>query len=77
MLFRSYGYFAPTGTPRAIVNKVNADVKKVLAMPEIRDRLAGEGAEVTSSSPEEFASLIKNDMGKWARVVKQSGAHAD
>ena len=72
-----YGYFAPTGTPRAIVNKVNADVKKVLALPEIRDRLAGEGAEVTSSSPEEFASLIKSDMGKWARVVKQSGAHAD
>lgn len=72
-----YGFFAPTGTPRAIITHVNADVKKILASPEIRDRLAGEGAEVASSTPEEFAALIKNDMGKWARVVKQSGAHAD
>ena len=47
------------------------------AFRQMADRLAGEGAEVTSSTPEEFASLIKNDMGKWARVVKQSGAHAD
>src|SRR4051812_1216111 len=72
-----YGLFAPSGTPRAIVVKVNADVKKVLALPEIRDRLAGEGAEVAPSTPEEFAQLIKSDMGKWSRVVKMSGAHAD
>ena len=72
-----YGLFAPNGTPRAIILKVNADVKKVLAMPEIRDRLAGEGAEVAPSTPEEFAQLIKSDMGKWSRVVKLSGAHAD
>ena len=72
-----YGLFAPTGAPRAVVMKVNADVRKVLAMPEIRDRLAGEGADVAASTPEEFAALIKTDMVKWARVVKQSGAHAD
>ncbi|HEV7821757.1 MAG TPA: tripartite tricarboxylate transporter substrate binding protein, partial [Burkholderiales bacterium] len=72
-----YGLFAPNGTPRAIILKVNADVKKVLALPEIRDRLAGEGAEVAPSTPEEFAQLIKSDMGKWSRVVKLSGAHAD
>jgi tripartite-type tricarboxylate transporter receptor subunit TctC len=72
-----YGLFAPNGTPRAIIVKVNADVKKVLALPEIRDRLAGEGAEVAPSTPEEFAQLIKSDMGKWSRVVKMSGAHAD
>jgi tripartite-type tricarboxylate transporter receptor subunit TctC len=72
-----YGLFAPTGTPRAVVMRVNADVKRILALPEIRDRLAGEGADVASSTPEEFAALIKSDMGKWSRVVKQSGAHAD
>jgi tripartite-type tricarboxylate transporter receptor subunit TctC len=72
-----YGLFAPAGTPRAVVMRVNADVKRILALPEIRDRLAGEGADVVSSTPEEFAALIKSDMGKWSRVVKQSGAHAD
>ncbi len=72
-----YGLFAPAGTPRAVVMRVNADVKRILALPEIRDRLAGEGADVASSTPEEFAALIKSDMGKWLRVVKQSGAHAD
>lgn len=72
-----YGLFAPTGTPRPIIAKVNADVKTVLALPEIRDRLAGEGADVAPSTPEEFSALIKGDMVKWARVVKQSGAHAD
>ncbi len=72
-----YGLFAPTGTPRPVIAKVNADVTKVLALPEIRDRLASEGADVAASTPEEFSALIKSDMGKWARVVKQSGAHAD
>ena len=72
-----YGLFAPTGTPRAIVMRVNAEVKRILALPEIRDRLAGEGADVASSTPEQFAALIRSDMAKWSRVVKQSGAHAD
>jgi tripartite-type tricarboxylate transporter receptor subunit TctC len=72
-----YGLFAPTGTPRPIVMRVNAEVKRILALPEVRDRLAGEGADVASSTPEEFAAYIKSEMGKWSRVVKMSGAHAD
>jgi tripartite-type tricarboxylate transporter receptor subunit TctC len=72
-----YGLFAPAGTPRAIVMRVNAEVKRILALPEVRDRLAGEGAEVASNTPEEFAAYIKSEMGKWSRVVKLSGAHAD
>lgn len=72
-----YGLFAPAGTPRAIVMRVNADVKRILERPEIRDRLSGEGAEVAASTPEQFAAYIKSEMGKWSRVVKISGAHAD
>ncbi|MDB5812416.1 MAG: hypothetical protein JWN94_4538 [Betaproteobacteria bacterium] len=72
-----YGLFAPTGTPRAIIMHVNAEVKRILALPEVRDRLAGEGAEVAASTPEAFAAYIKTEMTKWSQVVKLSGAHAD
>jgi tripartite-type tricarboxylate transporter receptor subunit TctC len=72
-----YGLFAPAGTPRAIVMRVNGDVKRILELPEVRDRLSGEGAEVAASTPEQFTAYIKSEMGKWSRVVKMSGAHAD
>jgi tripartite-type tricarboxylate transporter receptor subunit TctC len=72
-----YGLFAPSGTPRAVIMRVNAEVKRILALPEVRDRLAGEGADVASSTPEEFTAYIRNEMTKWSRVVKMSGAHAD
>ncbi len=72
-----YGLFAPAATPRAVILRVNADTKRVLELPEMRDRLAGEGAEVAASTPEQFAAYIKSEMGKWSRVVKLSGAHAD
>lgn len=72
-----YGLFAPAGTPRAIVTRVNADVKRILELPDIRDRLAAEGADVAASTPEQFAAYIRSEMGKWAGVVKMSGAHAD
>ena len=72
-----YGLFAPAGTPGGVVTRVHTEVKRILALPEVRDRLAGEGADVASSTPEEFAAYIKTEMGKWSRVVKLSGAHAD
>jgi len=72
-----YGLFAPAGTPRAVITRVHTEVKRILALPEVRDRLAGEGADVASSTPEEFTAYIKTEMGKWSRVVKLSGAHAD
>ena len=72
-----YGLFAPAGVPRAIVRRINADVKRILELPEIRDRLTGEGAEVAASTPEQFAAYITTEMSKWSRVVKLSGARAD
>lgn len=72
-----YGYFAPAGTPRPIIMRVNAEVKRILDLPEMRERLSGEGAEVAASTPEQFAAYIKTEMVKWAAVVKLSGARAD
>ncbi len=72
-----YGLFAPTGTPRPIVLKVNAEVKRIVELPDLRDRLSAEGAEVNASTPEQFAAYLKTEMVKWAKVVQASGARTD
>ena len=65
--------FAPARTPHGIVQKLNREVRDVLASADIKDRLAAEGAEPLSSKPEEFAAVMKADMAKWARIVRQTG----
>jgi len=71
------GVFAPAGTPPEIVRRLNAEIVKILNMPEVRDKLAALGAEVAPNSPEEFATMVKAEVGKWAEVVKKSGARVD
>jgi tripartite-type tricarboxylate transporter receptor subunit TctC len=72
-----YGLFAPAGTSKDIVKKIHAAGAKVLAAPEIRERLAGQGAEVSPSTPEELTALLKEDLVRWAKIVKDSGAQLD
>ena len=72
-----YGMLAPAGTPRDIVMKVNADMTRVLAMAEVKTALAAQGMEVTPSSPEDMAALMKKDAARWAAVVKQAGIKAE
>ena len=72
-----FGVLAPAGTPREIVNKINADIVKALSAPEIRERLSGQGAEPVGNTPEQFAAYIKAESAKWAKVVKESGAKVD
>ena len=50
---------------------------KILAQPDIKERIAGEGAEVVGSTPAEFAAFLKTDIARWAPLIKQSGAKAD
>lgn len=69
-----YGLLAPRGVPAAIVNRLNAELKAVLALPDVRERMSNLGADATSSTPEEFARRIRDDMAKWGRVIKVSGA---
>ena len=68
-----YGLLAPGATPRAIVERINRDVVRVLQLPEVRDRLVAEAFEVPADTPEQFAAHIKADLVKWAKVVKESG----
>ena len=72
-----YGLLAPAGTPKAIVAQLQAEVAKALASPDAKEKLAQVGCEPFVSSPEQFTALIKDDLPKWARIVKDSGATVD
>ena len=68
-----YGLLAPAGTPRDIIAKLNAETVKALATPKAAQQIANTGADAASSSPEEFAALIKTDLARWAKAVKATG----
>jgi tripartite-type tricarboxylate transporter receptor subunit TctC len=67
-----YGLFAPAGTPRDIVARTQAEVARALALPELRDRLAADGAEAGGLSPEAFAAFVRAEIEKWSRVVRDA-----
>jgi tripartite-type tricarboxylate transporter receptor subunit TctC len=67
------GLFAPLGTPPAVVAKLNAEINKVLAMPDVREKIAAGGAAAVGGTPEEFAAFVRTDYAKWGRIVKESG----
>jgi tripartite-type tricarboxylate transporter receptor subunit TctC len=68
-----YGILAPAGTPREIVSKLHGEVVRALAQPEIRERLAGEGAELIGSTPEEFAAHIGSELARMGKLVRGAG----
>jgi tripartite-type tricarboxylate transporter receptor subunit TctC len=68
-----FGLLAPAATPRAILDRVSADANAVLALPEVRERLLGLGAEPSGSRPEEFASFIRDDQAKWSKLMNALG----
>ena len=72
-----FGLLAPAGTPRDIIAKWNADVTKILASPEMRERLVAQGAEPSPTTPEQFGQMIEVELAKYARIVKASGAKVD
>jgi tripartite-type tricarboxylate transporter receptor subunit TctC len=72
-----YGVLAPAGTPREIVARLHAEIARALRAPDVRERLAADGAEPVGSSPEEFAAFIKSEIDKWARVASAAGFRAE
>lgn len=72
-----YGILAPAGTPPAIVNKLNAAIKTALADKGVQERLLKQGCEPLESTPQQFATLIKDDLANWQKIVKSSGASVD
>ncbi len=72
-----FGIFAPAGTPAAVIGTLNAETVKALRQPDLRDRMASQGAEPVTSTPEQFAAYVKEELAKWTRVVKASGMKVD
>ena len=72
-----YGVVAPAGTPAAVVARLNAEINKALALPEVAQQLAVEGAVPTPNTPQAFAALIKGEGPRWAEVVKAGNVKPD
>ena len=68
---------APAGTPREIIARLNKETVAILGMPETRERLSGDSAEIVGSSPEQTAAFVKSETVKWAKVVKAAGITAE
>ena len=72
-----FGLLAPAGTPRDVIMKLNAEFNKALQDPQLRKSLGEQGADPAGGTPEQFATLIKDELPRWSRVVKESGAKVD
>lgn len=72
-----YGMMVTAGTPRAVVEKLHRDIVSVLKTPDVSERLSGQGARVVASSPEEFGAHVRNEIAKWGKVIKASGARVE
>ena len=72
-----WGLFAPAGTPRDVVTRLNAETVRILALPDIKANYANLGLTAVSSTPEQFSSYVREEIVRWAKVVKASGARAD
>lgn len=69
-----YGMFAPAGTPRGIVTRLNREAGRILNAPEMKSRFTAQGIDLVTSTPEEFGKLIRTEIPKWRKVVRDSGA---
>jgi len=65
-----YGVLAPAGTPNGIIDKLSAEIAKILAMPDINEKLVSQGMGPVISTPEQFAALMKAEAAKYARIIK-------
>lgn len=72
-----FGVFAPAGTPQPVVNRLNAEIVKIVKMPEVHDRFMALGAEPAGTTAGEFGAFFRSEVAKWAKVVKSSGAQVD
>jgi tripartite-type tricarboxylate transporter receptor subunit TctC len=71
------GILAPAGTPREVIKRVHGDVVRILRLPDVRDQLTAQGADIVANTPEEFAAWIRGEVKKWAEVIRISGAKVD
>ena len=71
------GFLAPAGTPKPIIAKLNAEINAALKLPDVRAKLEAAGIEIQGGTPQEYATVIKSDLAKWGKVVKEAGIQAE
>ncbi|NDH78993.1 MAG: hypothetical protein EBY70_01800 [Burkholderiaceae bacterium] len=71
------GLFAPKGTPKPVIDRLQKEMQITLANPELKEKLTASGVELANASPAEFAKLLQDDINRWAKIVKASGASLD
>ena len=67
----------PAGTPQAVVDKLSAEVARIVKLPDVAQRFQLDGAEGVGSTPKEFAAFLKAEMQKWSKVIKDAGIKAE
>ncbi len=72
-----FGFVAPAGTPPEIVNRLSAEINTALKAPDLRKKIQDQGAEILGSTPEHFGKLIRDEIARWAPIIKDSGAKLD
>ncbi len=72
-----FGFMAPARTPKPIITKISADVARIVATPEVRDRILAQASEPIGSTPEEYAAFIKTEVVKWRALIKQADIRPD
>lgn len=73
-----FGIIAPAGTPEPVIDKLNQEFRRILVLPDVRERMLNQGGtEPVGSTSAEFADLMRSDMAQWAKIVKESGARVD
>jgi tripartite-type tricarboxylate transporter receptor subunit TctC len=71
------GFFLPVGTPAAVVERFNADINKAMDAPDVKERFAANGLEIVHYTSAEFGAFLREEVPKWAGVVKSSGAKVE
>jgi tripartite-type tricarboxylate transporter receptor subunit TctC len=72
-----YALLAPAGTPKSVIARLHGETVKLLTSSEVKERMAADGAEPVSSTPQELAAYLNSEMARWAKVIRQSGANAE
>jgi len=72
-----YGMLAPAGTPLPVLERISAEMRKAMALPELRSRLQAEGADPVGSTPQEFTAFFKAEIAKWTRTVQAAGIRSE
>ena len=76
-VFAWNGVFVPAGTPKAIIQQLNGQIRKAMLLPQVKDKFSAQGFAASWNSPENFGVFVKNEVDKWSRTVKASGATLD